>query len=428
MRFLLLTPGTGHFFCGSCLRDNALAVALRRLGHEVDVLPLYLPLVLEEPDGDPRVRMGGINMYLQQKSRLARWLPRPLANALDRPGLLRMAARRAKLTEAHDLGAMTVSMLRGPEGRQAHEVRKLVDAAAALPRPDVVVLSNLMLAGLARPLRETLGRPVVTTLQGEAPFLDGLPQSFRDDAWQVLRAQTTAIDALVPVSHSYGRVMQERLGVPAAQLYPVRNGIALDDFAAAPPPLATRRPPTVGYLARMCADKGLPVLVEAFLHLVRRGRVPGVRLRAAGVMLREDEPVVESVRRRLATELPDVSVEFLPNLQRSDKLEALRSFSVLSVPALYGESFGLYVLEALAAGVPVVQPDCGAFPELLEATGGGVLCPPGDAAALAVGLEELLVDGERAQACADRGRAAVLAEFDAMRMAREFAAVCGVVA
>ncbi|MAG58050.1 MAG: glycosyl transferase group 1 [Planctomycetes bacterium] len=420
MRFLLLLPGTGHFYCGSCLRDDWLGTALRRRGHDVVIAPLYLPLVREGGEDDATVRMGGINMYLQQKSRVARWLPRPLANLLDRPGLLRWAARRGSLTDASDLGAMTVSMLRGEDGRQAKELDKLVAWAKDIDRPDVIVLSNAMLSGVARRLTDALDRPVIATLQGEAPFLDALPAPYADEAWDTLRERTRGLAALVAVSRSYGALMQARLGIDEDRVHVVHNGIDLTDFPNEPAPLADRVPRTIGFLARMCAEKGLPVLVEAFLALKASDEFLDVRLRVAGAALPEDAEILDGLKRRLADARLTDHVDWFENVERTDKLAFLQTLSVLSVPATYGESFGLYLLEAMAGGVPVVQPRCASFPEIVDATGGGLLCEPDDAASLAEGLATLLRDQKHAQGLADAGRRTVHQHFNADRMAREF--------
>ena len=186
MRVMLLTPGTGHFYCGSCLRDDALGRGLERLGHDVSVVPLYLPLQLEREQPEAAVHMGGINVYLQQKTRLARFLPRFLTNLLDRPALLRWASRRSNMTNAAELGPMTVSILRGECGKQALEVDKLVSWIATQPKPDIVIISNAMLMGIVRRLRETVGCPILVTLQGETPFLDVLPE---DDGQAARRAE-----------------------------------------------------------------------------------------------------------------------------------------------------------------------------------------------------------------------------------------------
>lgn len=429
MRFLQLVPGTGHYYCGSCLRDDTLGRGLRALGHEVVVAPLYLPLVLEQqvaadPAGDDRVHLGGINMYLQQKSRLFRYLPRFLADLLDKPGLLRWAARRGNLTEAPDLGAMAVSMLQGECGRQAKELDKLVAWASGLASPDVVVLSNIMLGGTVRRLKQALDRPCVATLQGEAPFLDALPPPASEKAWQILRERAASIDAFVAVSRSYGDLMRARLGLAPERVHVVYNGIDTADFQAEPRPASERRPPTIGYLARMCRDKGLPTLVDAFGILKQRSWSRGLRLRVAGTMLNEDRPLVGELTERLRARGLAADVDFLPNITRAQKLDFLGTLSALSVPATYGESFGLYLLEAMVAGVPVVQPRHAAFPEILAVTGGGLLCEPDDPASLAEALEQVLRDDETSRELARAGRRSVLERFTQERMAGEFVAVC----
>lgn len=422
MRFLLLTPGTGHFYCGSCLRDDALGRALRAAGHDVEVVPLYLPMVLERDDGhEPAVQMGGINVYLQQKSRAARWLPRFVTALLDRPGLLRWASRRGNMTDAKDLGALTVSILRGEDGRQQREVERLVDWVRTQPHPDVVIVSNAMLAGVVRRLREALRAPVLCTLQGEAPFLDELAGADRELAWSTLRSRAADVDAWVAVSESYGQQMQRRLALPTDRVHVVHNGVDVDDLDGA---LARATTPTIGYLARMCRNKGLDTLVEAFVLLKARSAAPGLRLRVAGVQLREDRPFVDALRAKLAAAGCLDDVEFLPNIGRAEKLAFLASLSALSVPARYGESFGLYVLEAMAVGVPVVQPRHAAFPELLAATGGGLLCEPEDPRALADGLAQLLDDPATAAALGARGREAVHAKFTSGHMAANVAELC----
>ena len=424
MRILQLTPGTGSFYCGSCLRDVALVRALRGRGHEATISPLYLPFALEteeDPSATEPVRMGGINVYLQQKAPLMGRLPAWLTRWLDRPGLLRWASRRGSMTEPADLGEITVSILRGEEGRQRAEIQRLVKELGHEERPEVVVLSNVMLAGLVRPLAQELGVPVVVSLQGEQPFLDELPEPHRSHAWAELRERCREVDAFLAVSDFTARLMASRLELDPARVHVVHNGIELDDFRLTAP--RGDRPPTIGYLARMCADKGLPVLVEAYLELKRRSNLAGLRLDVCGVMLSEDRPLVDGLRARIDAEGHGGDVVFRPNVEREEKLHFLAGLDVLSVPATYGESFGLYVLEALASGIPVVQPESGAFPELLEATGGGRLCSPDDPMSLADGLEELLMNPEGARGLGARGREAVLAEFSADRMAERVEAI-----
>lgn len=424
MRILMLTPGTGNFLCGSCMRDNALAQGLRQLGHDALIVPLYLPFALEEGSvgasgaaGHGAVHMGGINVYLQQKLRFMRFLPRYLHDLLDSPRLLRFAAGRARMTDASELGPMALSMVQGEEGRQRDELRRLVEWARQLGTIDVVVLSNVMLAGLARELRAGLGCPIVTTLQGEAPFLDGLDAEHSRRCWQVLGERARELDGAIAVSHYTRELMIERLSLDPARVTVVWNGIDASELTAPDVGVELRQPgrPTVGFLARMCRDKGLPTLFESFVRLKRT--LPEARLLAAGVVLGEDEALVASLRRRSEELGIAADVELVGPVSRVEKLRLLSRCDVLSVPATYGESFGLYLLEAWASGVPCVQPRHGAFPELVEATGAGVLVEPDDPSALAEGLRALLVDGPRRAALAAAGVAAVRARFSVPQMA-----------
>ncbi|MCC6908057.1 MAG: glycosyltransferase family 4 protein [Phycisphaerales bacterium] len=425
MRIVQLIPGTGSFYCGSCLRDNTLGHALRRRGHDVQMVPLYLPFMLEEhdPQENEAVFLGGINMYLHQKAPIVSRLPHWMLGWLDSPRLLRWASRRSDMTGAAELGDLTLSTLRGRRGRQAAEVDRLINWLRGEPRPDVILLSNAMLCGLVEPLLEEARCPIVCSLQGEAPFLDSLPLSHRAQAWRLMRDQLRGVRRFIAVSRYYGELMTDRLALPPDRVQVIHNGIELDDLPRSDS-VARERRPTIGYLARLCADKGLHTLCDAFILLKKRPEFAAARLRLAGAMLKGDRPFVQQQRRKLRRASVLGDVEFLPNIERSAKIDLLRSLDVLSVPATYGESFGLYVLEALACGVPVVQPRHASFPELLEATGGGVLCEPNDPAALAEALAALLTDAAGARALGAAGRARVREHFSADRMAREVEQMC----
>ncbi len=422
MRILHLTPGTGNFYCGSCLRDNTLVLALRKLGHDAVMVPLYLPHVTEGPGAAPGapVRMGGVNIYLQEKFAFFRRAPRWLGRMLDAPFLLRLAARRAGMTAARDLGAETVSVLAGEEGRHARELEKLIDWMKGLRPPDAVLLSNSMLAGTARRIRGALGVPVISSLQGEDAFLDALPDPHRQRAWETLRARARDVAAFIAPSRFYAERMADRLGVDRERVHVIMHGIDVEGYEPAQVPPS---PPVIAFLSRMHETKGLAELVNAFVLLKRRDRIKGLRLCVIGSRVRSDDAYMREVCRPLIEHGLHEEVRFHPNVSRGQKQALLRSCSLLSVPALE-ESFGLYVPEALASGLPVVLPARGAFPELIEATGGGILFDPDDGQALARSIEDRLADPDRARAIGARGRAAVLESFTAERMAREVAELC----
>ena len=429
MNIIQLTPGAGAMYCGGCLRDNALVAALRKLGHEALMVPLYLPLTLDEEDqstGTP-VFFGGINVYLQQKAALFRGAPGWLHDLFASRRLLTWAAGKAAKTRPADLGELTLSMLRGEVGNQAREIEELIGWLKTQPRTDVVSLSNALLIGMVRRLKAELHVPVACALQGEDFFLDGLPESHRAACWRALAERAAEVDLFVAPSRYFGDLMRERLGLAADRVQVVYNGINLEGYAVEGQKPDGRRQmadgkengvPTLGFFARMCPEKGLDTLVEAYVLLRQRGRVGQLKLHVGGSCGPADGAFVNSLRERLQASGLLGEVEFHPNLDRASKLEFLRSLSVFSAPARYGEAFGLYVIEALAAGVPVVQPRTAAFPELIEATGGGVLCGAGDAMALAEAVEELLLNPTRARALGEAGRRAVFQRFSAEAMAQ----------
>lgn len=421
MKIVQITPGAGGMYCGNCFRDNALVGALRQMGHATLMVPLYLPMTLDEPDnsaGTP-IFFGGINVYLEQKSALFRKAPGWLRDVLASPGLLKWAAGRAAKTRAADVGELTLSMLRGEEGNQVRELDELVGWLKTQPKPDVVCLSNALLAGLVHKLKSELEVPVICMLQGEDSFLDALSESVRAVTWKTLAERTAEVDLFVAPSRYYGEVMGQRLGLSAQRVKVVYNGINLAGYAQYSSTEFHARSadaPVLGYFARMCREKGLDMLVEAYILLRQRDRIKNLKLRVGGGCGPSDERFVKALRKRLKANGVLADTEFCPNLDRAAKQAFLRSLTVFSVPALYGEAFGLYVIEAMASGVPVVQPRHAAFPELLEATGGGMICEP-TAEGLADGIERLLKDPIAASSFREAGRKAVFDQFSIERMA-----------
>lgn len=421
MKIIHLTPGTGNFHCGSCLRDNHLVKALRRQGHDVVMVPLYLPLVTDDEPANPELPVfaGGINLYLQQKLPFLKFLPRRLFALLDKPRLLLAAAAKASMTSPRELGEMTLESLRGADGRQGAEWRRLIEwMSREEEKPDLVSLSNGLLNGLAPAIRRELGVPVVCSLQGEDSFLDSLPESYAKKAWDLFRANSEHVARYVATSDWYAGVMRRRLELPDERVTRVYNGMDFTGFMPAPPPPK----PVIGFLARLIKGKGLETLVEAFVKLAPR--LPEARLALAGTCTAADEPFIAQLNKRLAAAGLADRVEWRKNLDFAGKVKHLQSLTVLSVPATYGEAFGLYVLEALACRVPVVEPDHAGLGELTRVTGGGLLCEPDNPAALAAALERVICEPALRERLAAQGRETVLRDFTADRMASDFAAVC----
>jgi len=276
----------------------------------------------------------------------------------------------------------------------------------------------LPLVGLARRIRRALAAPVVCLLQDEDEFLDVLPEPWRGQAWRIIAERAADVDRFIAVSEYFRGAMRDRLGEAGARIDVMHVGIVPQDYSPADgPPKA----PVVGFLSRACRAKGLDILVEALDKVRSDARLKSVRLRVAGGSAAEDSAYLRTVRRRLDKLGLAEDVEFLANLDAGPRHEFLRSLSVLSVPARRGEASGMYVLEALATGVPVVVPDSGVFPELLAATGGGVLCKPEDPSSLAAHLSDLLLDPQRLATLGREGREKVVTEFSVQRMVENMA-------
>jgi len=417
MRILYITAGAAQMYCGSCLRDNALASEMIRRGHDVALLPMYTPTLTDEPNvSGGRVFFGGISVYLEQHSALFRRTPRWLDRLWDSSLALKLASRRSLATSPKFLGEMTVSMLRGEDGHQRKELGKMLDWLRHEPPFDVVSLPYTLLIGLARPIREALKLPVYCTLQGEDLFLEGLPEPYRSESLRLIRGQVKDVDAFVAVSRYYARFMPGYLGIPEEKMRVVPLGINLEGYEARGP-RPDGRPFTVGYFARVAPEKGLHLLAEAYKLLRESGRAGASRLEVAGYLGPEHRDYLRRVERRMKEWGLAGEFHYRGALDREGKVEFLRGLDVLSVPATYDEPKGIFLLEAMACGVPVVQPRRGAFTEVVERTGGGLLVAPDDAAALADGLARLATDGALADDLSARGFRGVREHYTVARMA-----------
>lgn len=412
MRIAYIAAGAADMYCGSCLHDNALAAALQKMGHDAVLVPTYTPLRVDGPAVSiDRIFFGALNVYLEQKAAAFRHTPGVIHRLLDRPGLIRRAARLGASTDPTELGDLTYSILQGEEGFQAKELASLIAWLRDDLKPDIVHLTNSMFAGFARELKRELGVPVVCSLQGEDLFLAQLREPWKTRVHDLLRDRARDIDVFQVNSVWYADQMAEYLGgIDRRRMYVVPLGLRLEGHGGGAERSADG-PFTIGYLARICPEKGLHVLVEAFRLLASRN--PGqVRLRVAGYLGARDRGYLDDLNARIAEwGLADV-YEHVGEVDRDGKIRFLQSLDVLSVPTTYREPKGLSVLEALANGVPVVQPRHGAFPEVIEATRGGLLVEPESPEDLARGLEELLRDPALRRELGQRGREAVHARFD----------------
>lgn len=423
MKIAYVTAGAAGMYCGSCMKDNTLAAALCKLGHDCLLVPTYTPIRTDEEDvSQKRVFFGGINVYLQQKSWLFRHTPWLWDRLLDFPRLLRWVSRFAVKTKADDLGDLAVSMLQGADGKQTKEVDKLVDFLATDFRPDAVILSNLLISGFVPTLKQRWHGSIFGVLQGDDIFLEALPRPDRDRCISLIRENARHITALIPTSEYYADFMAEYLGLDRGSMNVVYPGLNLKGHGE-PVSVKTEPPYTIGYFARVCPEKGLHLAVDAFIRYRSLASVPPARLRISGWLGDNNRPFFQEQMAKLHAAGLAGEVDHVDCPSHADKVQFLRSLDLLSVPTTYREPKGLYVLEAMANGVPVVQPDHGSFPELIRATGGGALVRPNDPDDLARGWADLLGRPDERERMAQAGAKAVRSLFTADTMAQSTIAV-----
>jgi len=400
------------------MRDNSLARHLIDHGHDVTMLPTYLPHLLDEKRAGSEVPVffGGINVYLQHKFPFFRKTPKWLDHWFNSEFLLRWVAGKRGMTTPRQLGEITLSTFRAKDGPLAKEVDKVSDWFREHGKPDVLILSTILLAGVGRAVREELNIPVIGFLQGEDGFLDSLLPDYRTEAWGILGQDAKELDACISPSYFFAEHMGARLGLPRKDIKFFPNGVSLDGYEDS---IDKAHSPTIGYLARICPEKGLDLLVDAFIELKKSDKHSELRLAIAGTLPSENKAFLEEQKTKISNAGLSDFVKIKTNLSRSEKILFLKRLSLFCVPARLPEAFGLYVIEAMAAGVPIALPDHGSFPELIKETKGGVLYPKDEPSGLVNGLNDLLSNSEQAKQFGVQGKVAVHEKYSNDRLAKE---------
>ncbi|MBN2416709.1 glycosyltransferase family 4 protein [bacterium] len=417
MNIAHITPGTGGvFYCQNCFRDYELLKSLIARGHEVCKVPMYLPLYLDrfELNVDTPVFYGAINVYLKgafpRYSKSPRWIQKMFDNEL----FLRIAAHLSGSTRAAGMEEMTMSMLRGEEGRQATELEELVRFLRDTIKPDIVHLSNALLLGLAKRIREETGAKVICSLQDENEWVDPMDASYRDKVWNLMAEKGKDVDHFIAASTFYRDKVKDILRIPAGKLSVIYGGLELEPYEDSPLPLD---PPVLGYLCRLSENLGLGIVVDAFIHLKKELGFSDMELYLTGGYTGEDKPFIRAQLKKLKKAGVQHSAVIFENFHREQRVAFLRHLTLLSVPVIAGEAFGAYQIEALAAGVPIVQPNVGCYPEFIKATGGGVIYEQNDGVHLAEAAAALLSDPEKLRALGAAGKKAVREKFTMQNMA-----------
>ncbi len=420
MQIVHIVPGSGgSFYCGNCLRDSEYIQGLKRAGVEVVKVPMYLPIFADEHDiEEVPVFYGAISLYLKHSFPALRKAPGWLDKILNSGPALRFAAGMAGSTNPRGLEGMTISMLLGETGEQKKELEHLVDWLEHHSKADVIHLSNALLIGLARRIKERLDVKVVCTLQDEDVWVNAMDEDFKIQTWDLMKERARDVDAFFAVSDYFAKEMQPILDIPDEKLFVHHITIDPADYTYQN---ASEKPLNVGYISRMCEDNGLEVLVDAFILLRKDSKWREVKLVITGGSTGENDKFVKSIKKKIKDAGLESEVEFHKDFE-DGRHEFFKKVSMVSVPVLQGEAFGLYLLESMASGVPVVQPALGAFPEIIKKSGGGIVYEPNTPEKLSEALSQMLSDTDKLNELSEKGRQGVEEKFNVHQEAKDVVA------
>lgn len=354
---------------------------------------MYLPLFSDEHDiTDIPIFYGAISTYLKQVYPIFRKMPDWFEKLLDSKPMMKMAASMAGSTRAKGLEDMTISMLLGEQGEQKEELDKMVNWIAEHCKPDIIHISNALLLGLAKRLKEKTGVPVLCSLQDEDVWVDAMHPQFQQKIWDLMHERAKDVDTLVAVSNFFAETMKKRMNLPAEKVQTFYLGVDAADYHFIP---TNKKPRNIGYISRMCHENGLDIVIDAFIELKKKPGFEDVKLVATGGSTGDDAKYIKEQKHKIRENNLDDSFEIILEFEGDTRHDFFKKVTLISVPVRIGEAFGMYLLESMASGVPVVQPALGAFPEIIELSGGGVTYMPNSPAKLSETWAGLLNNPEK---------------------------------
>jgi glycosyltransferase involved in cell wall biosynthesis len=413
----LITGSGGSFYCANCYRDMICLRAIRKVeGITATAIPLYLPpdVNTTEAGVDKNVFFGAISLYLREKVSFLKNMPGFLDKILDSPPMLRMAASRAGTTKSEGLEEMTLSMIMGDAAFPEKEIDRLVNYLTAHGKPDIIHLSNALVIGLARHLKKKLDVKIVCSLLNEDDWIDEMAEPYQTKAWRMIEREAGNIDVFVTPSNYYRDHFIAKTGISGNNFHIVPLGLDYISYKELP---KKNNYPALGYFCRINSQNGFDRLVDAFILLKQQNRLPGLTLHVSGGYTADDKPFIAEQIRKVKASGFKGSVRIYPEFHGDSKEEFFSNIDIMSVPVRKYDGYGLYILEANFAGVPVVQPATGAFPEIIEKTKGGVTYFPDTIEELSESLYKLFIDEDLRVRLGNSGKDNVLVELSIEKMA-----------
>jgi glycosyltransferase involved in cell wall biosynthesis len=419
----LVTSSGGSFYCSNCYRDMLYFRAVKMAeGVTATAIPLYLPpeKAYIESGFDTNVFFGAISLYIREKIHFLEQMPSFMDKILDSPPLLKLAAKRAGTTRSEGLEDMTLSMIDGNHTTREREVERLVRYLLANGKPDVIHLSNALIIGLAKQIKQLLDVKIVCSLQNEDDWINDMAEPFQSTAWKMIGNESEYIDAFVSPSKYYKDFIAGKTGLPSEKIHVVPSGI---DIAASTQAVKSHPAPAIGYFSRVNYHNGFDKLADAFIMIKKSEEYANLTLHICGGFTADDKPFIAEQIQKIKNTGFKSSVKIYPEFQGKSKEDFFNAIDVLSVPVRKYDGYGLYILESNAAGIPVVQPSTGAFPEIVMKTMGGVLYDPDTVEELAANIRMLLNDRERSYSMGRKGQATVMSEMTLEKMSEGLTSV-----
>jgi len=403
----LVTGSGGSFYCSNCYRDMLYFKAVKNVeGITANAIPLYLPpdKMYTESGFDSNVFFGAISLYIREKIHFLEQMPSFMDKIFDSPPLLKIAAKQAGTTRTEGLEDITLNMISGDHSPREREVKRLVKYLISIGKPDVIHISNALIIGLARQIKELLDVKIVCSLQNEDDWINEMAEPFQTQAWKMIGDESVNIDAFVSPSRYYKDFFIDKTGFAGENIYIVPSGI---DLQAIVETKKTNPAPAIGFFSRVSYHNGFDKLADAFIILKKMPQFRDLTLHVCGGYTSDDKPFISDQIKKIKKNGFSGSVKIYPEFIGSSKQDFLNSIDIMSVPVRKYDAYGLYILESNAAGIPVVQPATGAFHEILEITGGGVLYSPDTVDELVTNLKNLLPDQTRLKEFGRLGKNAV---------------------
>jgi glycosyltransferase involved in cell wall biosynthesis len=415
----LVTGSGGSFYCSNCYRDMLYFRAVKLAeGVSAAAIPLYLPpeKIYSESGFDSNVFFGAISLYLREKVHFLEQMPSFMDKILDSAPLLKIAAKRAGTTRTEGLEDMTLNMISSNHSPREREVERLVKYMISTGKPDVIHLSNALIIGLAKQIKSLTDVKVVCSLQNEDDWINDMAEPYQTQAWKMIAEESVNIDAFISPSKYYRDFFISKTGLPAEKITVIPSGIEALDV---PEKKKNVNGPAIGFFSRVSYHNGFDKIADAFIALKSEKEFSDLTLHVCGGFTADDKPFISEQIKKIKGHGFKSSVRIYPEFVGSAKENFLAAIDIMSVPVRKYDAYGLYILESNAVGVPVVQPATGAFPEILEMTGGGILYEPDTVDGLAENLKTLLRNRELAVSYGKTGGTAVKEKLTIQHMSSD---------